>query len=61
VAPGETMLCGSCGAVNKVKFPTAKTRGQIEGILGKRPPENQNWKTELVSELEAENIERGIW
>lgn len=62
VAPGETMLCGSCGAQHTVKFPGPKTRAKIEHLLGLRETRNRNWHPdETVSELEAQNIENGIW
>jgi len=61
VTPGETMLCGSCGAEHKVGFPTKKQRGEIETLLAKRNPPNQNWHGETVDELLAENIEHGLW
>ena len=61
VSPDHTMLCGSCGAEHKVKFPGPKTRAEIERLLDLREPNNRNWKFEPVSELEAENVEHGIW
>ena len=62
VAPGETMLCGSCGAEHTVKFPGPKTRDKIEHLLGLRELDKRNWKPdETVAELLAENIENGIW
>lgn len=60
VAPDLPMVCGSCGAEHQVVFPTDRER--IETILNKRPVLNQNWlPDETVGELEAQNIERGIW
>ena len=62
VAPDETMLCGSCGARNTVKFPGLKTRKKIEAALGLREPFNQNWQPdETVDGLVAQNIENGIY
>jgi len=61
VAPGEEMLCGSCGAKHQPKFPGPKTKARIEVLLGRRDPFNQNWSGETVSDLEAENIENGLW
>jgi len=58
VAPGELMVCGSCGARNEVKFP-ANIDG-IEGALEMRPPTNQNWHGESVESLVAENIDHGL-
>jgi hypothetical protein len=61
VAPGERMLCGSCGAWNTVTFPGPKTRTNIEAALQLRPPFHQNWyPDETVDELTAQNIENGI-
>lgn len=62
VTPGYVMLCGSCGAEHKVKFPGPKSRSEIERLLTARPdPYTRNWTGELVDELLAENIERGVW
>ena len=60
VAPGQEMLCGSCGARNTVKFPG--TRNELEAALLQREPFNQNWHPdETVDELVAQNIENGIF
>ncbi len=59
VAPGLEMMCGSCGAEHKVTFP--RNHKAIEDVLDKRRSLNQNWTTETVDELTAENIENGIW
>ena len=62
VAPGEQMLCGSCGAKNTVKFPDKKTRERIDKVLLQRDSYNQNWlPDETVAELVAQNIENGIY
>ena len=62
VEPGEDMLCGSCSMVSTVAFPDEKTRQQIETALLKRHPLKQNWTVEeTVAELEAQNIENGLW
>ena len=62
VAPGQEMLCGSCGARNTVTFPGPKMRDQIEAVLLRREPLRQNWYTdETVDELVAQNIENGIY
>ncbi len=62
VAPGEQMLCGSCGARNKVKFPGPKTRDKIQTALLRREPRNQNWHTdETVNERVAQNVENGFY
>ena len=62
VAPNHNMLCGSCGAEHTVKFPSPKTRQKIEELLEARPHGlNRNWNGEPVKELQAENIEQGIW
>ena len=62
VAPGEEMLCGSCGARHTVKFPGPKTRAKIEGLLNVREPLFRNWHPdETADELLAQNIEHGIW
>lgn len=59
VAPGEEMLCGSCGAKHQVKFP--KHRADIEAALAPREPYNRNWHPdETVDELVAQNIDHGI-
>jgi len=61
VAPGEEMLCGSCGARHQPKFPGAQTMTRIEAVLDQRPPYNQNWDpSETADELLAQNIEHGI-
>lgn len=60
VAPGEAMLCGSCGATHTVVFPDHAT--DIEEALAKRPAMKRNWNPdETVDELIAQNIERGIF
>ncbi len=62
VAPGEEMLCGSCGARNTPKFPGPKKRDEISRLLLRRDVFNQNWHPdETVDELLAQNIENGIW
>ncbi len=62
VTPGEIMLCGSCGRTHTVTFPGPKTKAKIEAVLGRRDPVFQNWLIgETVDELEAENIENGLW
>jgi hypothetical protein len=61
VDPDHKMLCGSCGAEHDVQFPGPKTRARIEELLDLREPMFRNWTFEPVSELEAENIEHGIW
>lgn len=62
VAPDHNMLCGSCGAEHTVKFPGPKTKQKIERLLSLRSaPIYQNWQGESTNELEAENIENGIW
>ena len=62
VAPGQEMVCGSCGARNTVKFPGVKTRDKIEAALDPRPPLRQNWYSdETVDELVAQNIEHGLY
>lgn len=62
VAPGLEMVCGSCGAVHQVRFPKKSDRQKIEAACGKRPVLHQNWSpAESVGELEAQNIENGIW
>lgn len=59
VAPGEEMLCGSCGARHRVKFP--KHRKDIEAALEKRAALYRNWHPdETVEELIAQNIEHGV-
>ena len=62
VAPGQEMLCGSCGARNQVKFPGPTMRDKIEAVLNPRPPLRQNWyPDETVDELVAQNIDHGIY
>ena len=62
VGPGLEMVCGSCGARNTVTFPGPQTRDQIEAVLSRREPYNQNWNPdETVDELIAQNIENGIY
>ena len=62
VAEKEDMLCGSCGTVAPVKFPSKKKTEDIERLLNLRPPANQNWYPhETVDELLAQNIENDIW
>ena len=62
VAPGQEMVCGSCGARNTVKFPGAPTLTKIEAALSRREPYRQNWHPdETVDELVAQNIENGIY
>lgn len=61
VAPGLPMVCGSCGAEHKVKFPGPKARADVEKALGVRDGRHQNWKGETVAELVAENIDNGIF
>lgn len=61
VAPGEEMLCGSCGARHRVKFPGPKTKAKIESLLAKRSPFHQHWHPdETTDELTAQNIEHGL-
>lgn len=60
VEPGHRMVCGSCGAEHTVVFP--ETKPEIESVLSVRPVNNRNWSLhETVAELEAENIEHGLW
>lgn len=58
VTPGELLECGSCGMSSDVKFPAEAA--EIDRLLGVRPPENQNWKTEDMAELLGENIAAGL-
>lgn len=60
VTPGEDMLCGSCGMSSPVSLPPFKTRNQIDGLLEKRPPFNQNWRGEDMAEVLGENIAAGL-
>lgn len=60
VAPGQPMVCGSCGATHKVTFP--KNRTAIEEALDRREIRHQNWQPgETPSDLWAENIAYGIF
>ncbi len=62
VAPGQEMVCGSCGARNTVKFPSPKTRTDLDVVLSRREQFRQNWYPyETVDELVAQNIENGIY
>lgn len=58
VAPGEDLLCGSCGTTTPVKFPP--NADEIDALLSKRLPVNQNWRGEDVTELIGENIAWGL-
>jgi hypothetical protein len=61
VSEGQEMLCGSCGVVSPVKFPTKKKVEQLERLLEVRPVRSRNWNLEeTVDELLAQNIEHGI-
>lgn len=60
VTPGVDMVCGSCGMTSTVKFPTVKKRGDIDGLLEKRPVFNQNWRDEDLADLLGENIAVGL-
>jgi hypothetical protein len=62
VAEKQDMLCGSCGMVSPVKFPTKAKTADIERLLEVRALGNRNWNLEeTVAELTAQNIENGIW
>lgn len=59
VEPGERMLCGSCGAVSTVKWPSEADT--IESVLVERPVTNRFWfPGETVADLRRENIEHGL-
>lgn len=62
VKQGEPMTCIVCGAQYTVVFPDPETKIRIDRVLGERPlPENRNWTTESVTDLEFENVEHGLW
>lgn len=58
VAPGEDMECGGCGAASPVKFPAGAA--EIDRLLVKRVPANQNWRGEDMAEVLGENIAAGL-
>lgn len=61
VAPGVTMICGSCGAEHIVKLP--RNRKKIEEVLEVRGEKRlMNWSPgETPADLVAENIDHGIY
>lgn len=61
VEQGHRMLCGSCGAVHDVDWPS--DIDEAETLLEQRPVGHQHWdrhKGETVDTLAAENIDHGI-
>lgn len=59
VTEGRAMICGSCGAVRGVSWPSSGPA--IETILARRPnPKNQNWRGETIRVLEEENEQHGL-
>lgn len=59
VAEGQPMVCGTCAATHQVVFPAERV--EIDAVLDKRPPANQNWYPgETVAQLKAENVTKGV-